>query len=122
MKSLLKRLLAVPASASKGRLKKKQTRSSRSQMFFKIRGLKNFLLFTKTPVLESLFDNVAGLMACNVIKKRLQHRCFPVNITKFIRTSFLLNISGGCFWQTSKDKSLYLLSLSLAVNAFTRNY
>ena len=33
----------------------------------------------KTPVLESLFNN-------NFIKKRLQGRCFPVNITKFLRT------------------------------------
>ena len=25
---------------------------------------------------------VAGLQVCNIIKKRLQHRCFPVNIAK----------------------------------------
>ena len=35
-------------------------------------------------MLESLFKNVAGLKACNFIKKRPQHRCFPVNITKFL--------------------------------------
>ena len=28
----------------------------------------------------------------------LQHRCFPVNIVKFLRTVFLQNTSGGCFW------------------------
>ena len=39
-------------------------------------------------MLESLFNKVAGLKACNFIKKRLQHRCFPVNIAKFLRTSF----------------------------------
>ena len=27
-------------------------------------------------------------------KKRLQHRCFPVNIAKFLGTPFLQNISG----------------------------
>ena len=32
-------------------------------------------------MLESLFNRVAG-QACNFIKKRLQHRCFPVNIAK----------------------------------------
>ena len=31
------------------------------------------------------------------IKNRLQHRCFPVNIKKFLRTVFLQNTSGGCF-------------------------
>ena len=37
----------------------------------------------KTPVLESLFNKVAGLKFCNFIKKRLQHRYFTVNIAKF---------------------------------------
>ena len=36
----------------------------------------------KTPVLESLFDKVAGPQSCNFIKKRLQHRFFLVNIKK----------------------------------------
>ena len=40
----------------------------------------------KTPVLESLFDKVADLKACNFIKKVLRHRCFRVNIAKFLRT------------------------------------
>ena len=37
-------------------------------------------------MLESLFNKVACQKACNFIKKRLQHRCFPVNIAKFLRT------------------------------------
>ena len=41
-------------------------------------------------MLESLFDKVAGLKVCNFIKKRLQHRCFPVNIAKFLRTVFFI--------------------------------
>ena len=36
----------------------------------------------KRPVLDSLINKVAGLKACNFIKERLQHRCFPVNIAK----------------------------------------
>ena len=43
----------------------------------------------KTPVLESLFNKVAGLQSCNFIKKRPQHMCFPMNIAKFLKTSFL---------------------------------
>ena len=42
----------------------------------------------KIPLLESIFNKVAGLHACNFIKKRLQQWCFPVNITKFLRTPF----------------------------------
>ena len=29
------------------------------------------------------------LKACNFIKKRLQHRCFPMNIPKILRTIFV---------------------------------
>ena len=42
----------------------------------------------KTSLLESLFNRVAGQKACNFIKKRLQHRCFPVNIATFLGTIF----------------------------------
>ena len=42
----------------------------------------------QTPVLESLFNKVAGLRACNFIKKRLQHPYFLVNIVKFLRTVY----------------------------------
>ena len=42
----------------------------------------------KESVLESLFNKVAGLKACNSIKKRFQHRCFPVKFPKFLRTHF----------------------------------
>ena len=34
-------------------------------------------ILRKTPLLEPLFNKVH---ACNFIKKRPQHRCFPVNI------------------------------------------
>ena len=49
-------------------------------------------------MLESLFNKVAGLKDCNFIKERLQHRCFSVNNAKFLRTHFLQNTSGGCFY------------------------
>ena len=38
-----------------------------------------------------------GLKACNFIKKRLQHRCFPVKFKKILRTPFLQNTSHDCF-------------------------
>ena len=42
-------------------------------------------------MLESPFDKVVGLQACNFIKKRLEHRCFSVNIVKCLRTPILKN-------------------------------
>ena len=51
--------------------------------------LKNFAKFTGKHMCWSLFLNkVAGLKAYNFIEKRLQHRCFPDNIAKFLRTPF----------------------------------
>ena len=35
-----------------------------------------------------------GLQACNFIKKRLWHKCFPVNFAKFLGTPFSQSTSG----------------------------
>ena len=60
-------------------------------MFLKIGFLKNFAIFTgKAPVLESILNKVASLQACNFIKKRPQHRCFPVNIARFLRKAYII--------------------------------
>ena len=40
-------------------------------------------------MLESLFNKDVVIQACNFIKKRLQQRCFTVNIAKFSRTPIL---------------------------------
>ena len=57
--------------------------SSRSQMFLIIPSIHR-----KTTVLEVLINKVADLTACNFINDRLQQRCFPMNITKFLRAAF----------------------------------
>ena len=55
---------------------RKENRNSRSSMFFKIGILKNFTFYSKTSVLDSLFNKVGGL-----------------------RALFLPNTSGGYFWK-----------------------
>ena len=65
-------------------------RSSHLQMFFKIGVLKNFAIFTGKHRSWSLF--LTALQVSNFIKKRHQHKCFPVYIVKFLRIAF-----GGCF-------------------------
>ena len=49
-------------------------------------------IYRKTPLLESVSNTVTGMKACNFVKKRLQHRCFLVNIAKFWRTPILKKI------------------------------
>ena len=60
------------------------------KVFYKKADLKIFAIsHRKTPVLEFLFNKVADLQAFNVIKKRLQNGCFPVNIAKSLRAAIL---------------------------------
>ena len=47
----------------------------------------------ETPVLESLFNKVAGLQPFNFFKKRLQHKCFRFLITLFYRIPQLVAAS-----------------------------
>ena len=62
-------------------------KSSRSQMFFKIVVLKMFVNFTGKHLCWRLFL-LKFQASCNRIKKRLQHRCFPVKFAKFFKTPF----------------------------------
>ena len=66
----------------------------------------------KTPMLESLFNKVADLKACNLIKIRLQHSCFPMNFAKFSRAPYLQNTYGQVLQQTSKIRSEELTHFS----------
>ena len=92
------------------------TKSSYRKCSIKQAVLKNFAIFKeKTPVLESLFNKVAGLQACDFIKKRLQHRCFPVNVTKFLSMLVLTKSANGLFCVTL----LYHLTL---FSKFIQNY
>ena len=63
-------------------------------MFFKIVFLKNFANFTGKHLCWSLlFNKAAGLQT--FIKKRLEHRCFPVKFTKFlIKSNIMLGENG----------------------------
>ena len=71
-------------------------RSSHQRCSMKKGILKNFSKFTGKHLCHSLiFNKVAGLMSANLLKirpatllnKRLQHRCFPVNFVKFLKST-----------------------------------
>ena len=65
-------------------------RSSRAGVFCKKGVLRNFTKFTGKHLCQNIFFNkVAGLKPATLLKKRLWHRCFPVNFVKFLRTPFL---------------------------------
>ena len=65
------------------------------KVFCKKRCSKKFCKIQRiTHVTESLFNKVAGLRPVTLLKKRLCRRCFAVNFSIFLRTSFLQNTSG----------------------------
>ena len=52
---------------------------------------RNFVKFTGKHLWQSLFFNkVAGLMLVTLVKKRLWHKCFPVNFEKFLKITFFV--------------------------------
>ena len=47
--------------------------------------LKNFAIFIGKQLCWTLFNKFEGFEAGNFVKKRLQHRCFPMNIAKVVK-------------------------------------
>ena len=65
-------------------------RSSHRRCSVRKNVVRNFAKFTGNHLCQVLF--MSGPK--NLIKKRLWHRCFPVNVAKFLRTAFLQKTSG----------------------------
>ena len=58
--------------------------------------LRNFAKFTGKHLCQSpLFNKVAGLRDAPLFKKRPWHKCFPVNLVKFLRTPFFTEHLGS---------------------------
>ena len=68
----------------------RSTRSSHRKEVFCKKGV--FMLavcnFIKKETLTQVYSCEFCLMSATLLKKRHQHRCFPVNFAKFLRTSF----------------------------------
>ena len=74
---------------------------------------------------RAFFSKVVGLKTAILSKTRLRHRCFPLVSAKFLRRSFLQNISGrlllwkeGKKWKQIKIFAMKALSLRHYEDAF----
>ena len=72
--------------------------------------LKNFVIFTEKHLCLSLF--LMKLQTCRFIEKNLQHWCFPLHVSKYLRTPILKNIS----------ERLLLIIFSSAIYLFSDVY
>ena len=89
-------------------------------MFFEIGVRQSFSNFTGKHLCRSLFSDVADLKACNFVKKRLQHRCFPEKFAKFLRTpqgAAYEFCSGDCVGIVSLSKYIIISNQCIKVNA-----
>ena len=78
-------------------------KSSRLEVFCEKGVLRNFANFRGKHLCQGLFfDKVAGLRPATLLKKKLWHRCLPVNFVKFLRTPFLIE---HLWWLILKQKS-----------------
>ena len=92
----------------------RSSRSSHQRCFLKKHALKNFAIFTQKHLCWSFF---LTKLLFNFIKRRHQHRCFPVNIAKFLRAPILHNV---CEWLLLTFSNIYdsiFLKNQLTVNA-----
>ena len=70
--------------------------------------LRNFAKSIGKHLYQSLFfDKVAGLRTATLLKKRPWRSCFAVHFSKFLRTPFLQNISGGLLLTLSYQNQNY---------------
>ena len=82
-------------------------RCRRREVFCKKGFHRNFAKLAGKHLCQSLFFNkVAGLRPVTLFKKRLWHRCFPVNFVKFLRTPFIIEH----FWWLLLQKRIQYLS------------
>ena len=82
-----------------------RARSSHQRCSVKKGVLRNFTKFTGKQLCLSLFFNkVAGLRPASLFKKRLRHRCFPVNFAKFLRAPFYRTMFEESWIKENPDK------------------
>ena len=71
-------------------------RSSHQRCSLRKGFLRNFVKFTGKHLWQSLFfkKTFCSCRLATLLKKRLWHRCFPLNFTNFLKASFSQNTSG----------------------------
>ena len=71
------------------KLRDAKLKSSCAEVFYKKGVLRNFVTFTGKHLCQRPFLIKLQAWPAILLKKGLRHRCFLVNVTKFLRTPFL---------------------------------
>ena len=89
----------------------KISRSNHPEVFCKKGVLGNFTKFKGKHQCQGLFFNkVKGLRPPTLLKKRLWHKCFPVNFAEISKNTFCYRAtSGGCSKKKERKKSQMII-------------
>ena len=91
-----------------------ESRKSRTGVLYKKVALKKFGKFTKKYLCRSLFfKKVAGIRPETLLKKKLRHRCFPVNFSKFLRAPFFIELVRWLLLENLQMRQSHVLFFSL---------
>ena len=83
--------------------------------------LRGFIRFTEKHLCQNLlFNKVAGLRPETLLKKRLSHRCFPVNFADFLRISFYRKLPDDCFYSFFSPKKVLLDTNTFSISTSPR--
>ena len=79
-------------------------------MYFRISALKDFAIFTGKHLCWSLFlINMQAWRPATLLKKRVQHRFFPVKFAKNLRTPFFIEHVRWLLLEISHELCLYCI-------------
>ena len=93
---------------------------ARGIVFDKVR-LKESIITPRTSQRSRACNFIKKAEPATLLKKRLWHRCFPVNFAKFLRTPFLQNSSGRLLLaldnnavpaRETKDKGFHIVNMN----------
>ena len=76
--------------------------NSRTCIFDNFSHFQNVITNNLPPASIIMMQCVQKSICDSPLKKRLKHKCFPVNLAKLLRTDFSQNFPGGCFCIFSK--------------------
>ena len=87
------------------KIKNTRCRCSIKKLFFRILQYS----YENTCVAISFFNKVAGTQSYNIIKQRLQDRCFPVNIGTFLKRPIFKKTLSFLFNYTMKSHIRFII-------------
>ena len=87
------------------------------EVFCKKGVFKNFVKVTGKHLCWSFFLNkISGLQSTTLLKKRLHHKCFPVNFAKFLRTAFIEQLRWLLLTENISTEVLISYSIAAQLN------